>query len=404
MRPMIRQPQRRVIPNKAGFPYPGVGFLMGNDPEDIFGTRRLNYFNAPELLGNTHGLARRFVAASRTYASVTPPAGLVDFTQNFTVAISFIIDEMATCRLLHYSDGSTNLILALLSSGYLVVSHGIGSGGTPNIASTVPLQVGVPYTAVFGRELTGGYFMYVNGVEQVRGTTASIANNVASTDIQIGRRSDNTSYFNGQVSLFAHIAGRPDAESLSRNPWQLFLEPPEEPVSEQARTDRTLTAGPASFAVAGGPVRMLVTRRMRAVSASMAVSGGSVAMRAARRMSAQPAALQLAGGSVDMLYRPKPVPGSYTMPATAAAFALRGGDVRMRLSRRLAVSGARLALTAGSVTLRLSEQPARIDISKIHPSRIVIFDGSGSRVTPFGGSGSRVTPFEGSGSRVTEFE
>ena len=192
------------------------------------------------------------------------------------------------------------------------------------------------------------------------------------------------------------------------------------------RATRKLNISPAALAITSSSVSLRAARRLGVSPSAMAIAGGQVALRASRWLSVAPAAMVMAGGQISMLYAPEPQPGSYTLPVSAAAITVTGGNVGMRIARRLRITPASLALAAGavrtlvgrrlmvspaglllsggSVTLRFSARGEPFDISKIHPSRLVIFEGSGSRITPFEGSGSRITPFEGSGSKITRFE
>ncbi len=264
-------------------------------------------------------------------------------------------------------------------------------------------------------------------------------------------RSSTSFNWSGNVSLglaFNRALSDEEVRSLTVNPWQIFAAPEDayEAAAESnsylltvsgallaaaggnvaMRVSRRLRADPASLVIAPGPLGMRASRKLTVAPAALTLATSGVALRASRRLSVTPAAMAMTGRQVSMLYAPNPALGSYTLPVSAAAMTLTGGNVGMRVTRRLRVepaslvlaggavrvlvgrrlmvSPAGLQLAGGSVTLRFSAKGEPFDITKIHPSRLVIFEGSGSRITPFEGSGSRITPFEGSGSRITRFE
>lgn len=182
--------------------------------------------------------------------------------------------------------------------------------------------------------------------------------------------------------------------ALSGNAWQAFLDPDDDDYAGPASAQqRVIVVEGAALAMAGGPVRMIVSRRIPVASAALALGAGhvlvhasrrlavdraaltlaagpvailagrrlvvqpsalqlagrDVGMRTARRMSVAQTALTLTGGQVEMLYAAKEVPGSYTLPVSAATMTVGFGEMRMRVSRRLVVTPARIDLGLGAV-------------------------------------------------------
>lgn len=224
----------------------------------------------------------------------------------------------------------------------------------------------------------------------------------------------------GDVLLYDRAVSDDEGAALSSNPYQVFVDEENDEVA--APKSHALRIDCAPLVIGGGLVRMAASRRMLVAAVGLSIAPGSVSMHAARRLAVDPVMIAVSAGRVETLYSPKPIPSSYTLPVATASIRMAGGEVGMRLARRLVVtpgrpdlragqvrllvrrrlqvSSARLDLSGGSVTLRFAAQSAPIDISKIHPSRIVIFEGSGSRMVVFEGSGSRVVVFEGSGKRL----
>jgi hypothetical protein len=83
--------------------------------------------------------------------------------------------------------------------------------------------------------------------------------------------------------------------------------------------------------------------------ASLLLGGGEVAMRVARRIGVQSAALALTGGNVALT-------ASRKIAVQSAALGLSAGDVALRAARRLAVSPASLALQPGEALLRANRR------------------------------------------------
>jgi len=242
---------------------------------------------------------------------------------------------------------------------------------------------------------------------------------------------------------FSRALSADEVASLSRAPWQVYQAPEDEAVESPA-IERRLSVGPTGLSLGGGQVSMRVSRRLHAAPAALAVSAAQVALRVARRMSVQPvslavlarparmltsrrfgvqpAALAVAGqgvairagrrlrvspvvlgatgNQVGMQYAPAPLPGSYTLPVSAAVTTLDGGAVGMRVTRRLPVAGIHIRVDTADMQFHLRRVSGSIDMSWVSLSRIVRFESSGSRLVIFEGSGSRVVVFEGSGKRV----
>jgi len=216
--PATRRPIRRDLAGR------GVGVVFTNNRHEIFGSGAVvNLFNNPlQVISAKHGHARKFIAASSQHARITPLPGIIDLTGDFAVVVAFVADSTANARIVHYSDTKNVLNLQVMFlTNRLSLAVGNDSNGYAKAHSVANLDPGVPYVVVAGRS-AGSYFMYLDGVLQNDGGTGGIANNIVSSDIQIARRGDATSYFSGQVSLFAHIKGQVDARRLSLNPWQLF--------------------------------------------------------------------------------------------------------------------------------------------------------------------------------------
>lgn len=227
--PATRRPIRRDLAGR------GVGVVFTNNRREIFGSAGVvNLFNNPlQVISAKHGHARKFIAASSQHARITPPPGIIDLSGDFAVVVAFVADSTANARIIHYSDTKNTLNLQLMFlTNRLSLAVGTDSNGYAKAHSVANLDPGVPYVVVAGRS-AGSYFMYLDGVLQNDGGTGGIANNIVSSDIQIARRGDATSYFSGQVSLFAHIKGQVDARRLSLNPWQLF-EDDDEPILLQS--------------------------------------------------------------------------------------------------------------------------------------------------------------------------
>lgn len=132
------------------------------------------------------------------------------------------------------------------------------------------------------------------------------------------------------------------------------------------RASRRLVVAPAALEISAGNVALLASRRLGVAPAAMEITAGDAALRVSRRLSVVPAALAIAGGEVAMQYAQKPEPGSYVLDVSATAMTLAGGNVGMRVSRRLRVEPADLALSAGAARLlvgrRLLASPAALSM------------------------------------------
>lgn len=353
--PMRYQPQglarvRREFANGRS-----IGFMLGPGRGDVFGSRaELAYFGspAPAQVSNQHGLSRRFVSANSTYARATPAAGLIDLAGNFAAVVVFTVDTSDTSRVVHYSDAVNNLNFQLVVvSRKLRMVVGTGSNQFPNAQSDVLLEVGRPYVVVTGRA-PNGYFMHLDGVEQLGNGGGGLANNIRSTDIILGRRSDGASYFNGQIALFAHIGGTVDAASLSANPWQIFDDMSDEAeAAAQAAILHVLSAGSGQFALTGAEANLRAARRLGTSSAGFAVAGDAAGLHVARRMSAEPGEVTLGGGGVT-------VRTARRLYAGAGAFSLAGGAAALIASRRLSAAAGSFAVVGQAVTLVHTAAPA----------------------------------------------
>jgi len=393
----------------------------------------------------------------------------------FAIMVAFQLNATGQANKYLVMDGSglsqSAIILGYVANTIEFFAQGY-SGSDPRPGSQIAVNDTNPHVAVYSYDGTT-FRGFLDGVEKfsiARSFSLSMGGSIGF----IG--ASNAAGANlANVTMYAHTRfsrglASETARRLSANPWQIFAEPEEDDyisalaagytlsvgaapmaitasqvgmrVSRQLRTEpaslviapgqvglrasRKLTVAPSALTLATSDVALLASRRLGVLPAAMAITGGQVVGRVSRRLPVAPAAMVMAGGQVSMLYAPKPEPGSYTLSVSAAAMSLTGGNVGMRVARRLRVTPASLALAAsavrtlvsrrlmvspaglqlsgGPVTLSFSARGEAFDISKIHPSRLVIFEGSGSRITPFEGSGSRITPFEGSGSRITRFE
>lgn len=346
--PMRHQPQglarvRREFANGRS-----IGFVLGSSRVDVFGSRaELAYFGspAPAQASNQHGLSRRFVSANSTYARATPAPGLIDLAGNFAAVVVFTVDTSDTSRVVHYSDAANNLNFQLVVvSRKLRMVVGTGSNQFPNAQSDVLLEVGRPYVVVTGRG-PAGYFMHLDGAEQLGNGGGGLANNIRSTDITLGRRSDGASYFNGQISLFAHIGGTVDAASLSANPWQIFDDMSDEAeAAAQSAVIHVLNAGSGQLALTGADANLRAARRLSTSSAGFAVAGSAAGLHAARRMAAALGEFALGGSGVT-------VRALRSLSAGAGAFGLAAGAPALVASRRLSAAAGSFAVVGQAATL-----------------------------------------------------
>ena len=319
----------------------GIGYVFGQAHADIFGTGpEVTFANAPSLVPNGHGYARK-LNGSNQYALATPPAGLIDLAGDFAILVAFIADATATSRIVHFSDTAANLNLQLLVSGSrLGLTLGASASTSSLAASNVALVPGAAYVAVAGRS-SGAFFLTLNGVPQTGNSIGGIANNIVSSPINIGRRGDGASYFNGQISLFAYLRGQVDSIPLSVNPWQLF-DGDEDDYSLPTAIDLVIPVTPAALLVSGGEVAMRVSRRVAVQAAQLQLAVADVAVRAARKIGVQPAALTVTSGQIDMR-------AARRVAVSAAGLILQAGEVQLRAVRRLVVAPTAATLTGGSI-------------------------------------------------------
>ena len=272
--PATRRPIRRDLAGR------GVGGIFNNGRTDIFGSgAAVNLFNNPlPVISPKHGPARKFVASSSQYARITPRAGTVNLAGDFAVVVAFTADTITNSRIIHFSDPANSLNLQVLFlSNRLSLAVGAGSSEYAKAHSIVNLDSGTPYVMVAGRSAADGYFMYLDGAAQNVGGTGGIANNVASTDIQIARRGDAASYFNGQVALFAYINGPVDARALSLNPWQIFEDEGDEDLfaaSARPPADTALAGAIASPVAASGSLATAI--RLAGATAARRANAGAL--------------------------------------------------------------------------------------------------------------------------------
>ena len=335
----------------------GVGAIFTNSRAEIFGSGALvsMFGNPTQVIAPKHGYARKFVAAGSQYARITPPPGIIDLTDDFAVVVAFVADSTANARIIHYSDtkNGQNLQVMLLTNRLSLVV-GTGANEFAKVHSIANIDTSVPYVAVAGKN-ADGYYMYLDGALQNTGGTGGIANNFASTDIQIARRGDNASYFNGQIALFAHVKGSVDARSLSLNPWQLFEEEDDDIYVAPAAAPNSylLTAQSGAFSLAGGAAALLANRAITAAPRAFALAGGATAVRAARRMAAAPSAFALDGAGAG-LRAARRLPAG----AGAGAFGLAGAAASLTAGRRLSAATGSFTVLGQTAALLHTAAPA----------------------------------------------
>lgn len=319
---MRYQPQGRIRP-RAGVN--AIGFVMGDSPSDAFGRASdLIYSGSPAKVANAHGLARKFVAASLQYATAAPPEGLVNFAEPFAVVMAFVADSVSTStRLLNYGDAfGTTCIQLITISSRLAFLRRVGNGASA-VNSTDVIEAGKPYVVVAGFD-GAAPFMSINGVAQAGPTSASIANPAVGTTINIARRGDNATHFNGQVSMFAHIKGQVDAQALSLNPWQVFQASDEEyetPAAVQAR--HTITVAPSAQQNASSLGATQQRHKIGGSTASQA-SASNVAAVGQRHRVAGGESSQAGGSSAAAVSQRHRVTGAASSQHTASSIATLG--------------------------------------------------------------------------------
>jgi len=439
-----------------------VGALFTNGRTDIGGSgAEVAIFGAPDQVATPHGLARKFSAAKSAYATVTPPAGLIDTSAPYATVLAFVLDTVTVGqRLFMYRDTVNGQTIQLLVGGAsrLAFMQKPSDSTAQGLGDDV-LVAGRPYIACAGWD-GNAFFLHINGVKQDGPNPGTISNSGAIADIVIAKRGSTSTYANAQISLFAHIKGQVDAAALSLNPWQLFDDLSDDDVATSAAAQPntyTLSAAPGAFGLAGAsagltinrrlaggngsfsltgsaaglragrrivgsvgtitlggvPAALVASRKLPAAAGAFALAGAEASLRVARRLAASAGSFTLAASDAQLVY--SPVPEAATIVAGTGQLVLSGAAVGMRVTRRMQVQVGSFALAGAAAAINYTAPSGEaIDISKVSPARIVVFEGSGSRVvqfessgsrvTPFGGSGSRVTPFEGSGSRTVRFE
>lgn len=338
---MRHQPQGRIRPRAGAH---AIGYVLGDSPSDAFGRGSdLVYGGGPVKVANTHGLARKFVAASSQYASTVAPDGFVSFAEPFVVVMAFIADSVATTtRLLHYGESYSAVTVQLLVIGSRLAFIKRNGNGGSTVNSTDAIEAGKPYVVAFGFDGTA-HFMYINGVAQAGPVSTSIANPTTGTTIHLARRSDNTSHFNGQVSMFAHIRGQADAQSLSLNPWQMFATSEEDDelgaaVGGGAGYTLSAEAGMLTLIGSDGPIR--ATRHFSAGHTALTIGGTEATVRAVRKTSLDLGAVSIAGAAT--LLRA----GRIVRPANGA-LAIVGAGSAMPVARRWPGTTGSLAVVGG---------------------------------------------------------
>lgn len=397
--PMRYQPQGAIrVRSELTTGGRGIGFVLGQTRSDIFGGRpEIAYFGAPAQVGNTQGYARKFVAASSTYARVTPTAGTIDLTGNFFVVVAFTPDLVTTAgyRIAHFSDTVAGLNFQLVQiSKKLCFVLGTGSNQGATATSSAELLQGAPYVAVMGRG-PDGFFLYLDGAPQVLGSngTGGIANNIVSADINLARRGDNASYWNGQISLFAYGQGRVDPAALSSNPWLLFEEDDDERAATLAASPQsyTLTAAagtfdlsgaavglcaarrlatePAAFALAGAGAAIRTVRKITPCAGSLSLTGSDATLTASRRLSAASGSFTIVGQAATLVHTAAPAPDgpTYVVTAASGSFALSAAPTALVASRRMATDAGSFSVAAAPARFaalrRMSAASGQIDVA-----------------------------------------
>lgn len=330
-----------------------VGANFTNNRLEIGGSgAEVSLFGNPELIaGPGSTLGRRMVAAGNNYAAITPPEGLVDLshTTPYAVVCVFIPQTLGVAsRILSYRHALDNngIQLGCTSANRLGFWYGSssGSGSTRASATGFALESGVTCVAVFGWD--GAPFLYINGALHA-GTSAGTfvtSNAGANTDINIARRNNGSSYFDGSVLMAAHIRGSVDGVALSLNPWQIFADPRDEEDLKASAVSvpnsYTLTAAPAAFGLSGSPAAVTVSRKLAGENGSFSLTGNAAALRAGRRVAS-------AAGVITLTGRATVLAVSRKVTAAPGAFALAGQNASLMVARRLAAAAGAFTLAGG---------------------------------------------------------
>lgn len=321
-------------------------------------------------------------------------------------------------------------------SDWSKLSHGNGGLGldTPHVLVTVRRQ--------------DRFELWRNG-ELVR-TIMQAAGNITASKFLVGSFIENTGYWPSSSDML--LAGRAimelsadEVRQFSNDPWQLFADTEEddEPLLRSVvnssiivtpaalllsggevaiRVSRRVGVQPAALAVTGGDISLHAARKLGVRSTSLTVSPGQVALkasraigvasvplvlqpgeaglRATRRLTVAPVEMAVTGQAIGFAYTPAPPSGSYAIAVAPAAVTITGGEVRMRVTRRLKIQAAHFAVIAQQVECRDSVTGTLIDATAVPAARTVVF-GGGKRAVIFNG-GIRVVEFSG-GIRTVRF-
>jgi hypothetical protein len=302
-----------------------VGSIFTNSRTDIGGSGAdVSIFGNPDSVTSSHGMARKFTSAKSTYATIAPPAGLVDLSQPYADVIAFVPDSTAVGRLYSYTDSNGIKVQLLFGTAARpIYAHQTSSDTVGNAWAEAVPTIGVPLVICSGWD-GAAFFMYINGAKQAgatNGTIAAVAA-TAAAGINIGRKSNASSYVNAQISLYAHIAGQVDPRALSLNPWSLFEDLAEE---EEAHFVAAATVGGdtslAGAAVAQSSASGALTTSVRFAGGATAQSSAAAALTTSVRLAGSTAAQVSAGAALSTAIR---LSGAAVAQSSASG-ALAGG-------------------------------------------------------------------------------
>ncbi len=117
------------------------------------------------------------------------------------------------------------------------------------------------------------------------------------------------------------------------------------------RAARRVAVSAADLVLGTGAAQLRATRRLPVTAAEIALQPGPVQLRAVRRLAVTPAVATLVGGSIEFVYTPAEEGNSYSIPVSPAALAFTGGNVTMRVTRKIAATPAALTLATGDVRM-----------------------------------------------------
>jgi hypothetical protein len=262
------------------------------------------------------------------------------------------------------------------------------SGGNGNVVSPVALSAYDLATGfAMGATVNGtAHAIYQKGVKTTGATLPSVALTPNASIAVAARKTGTTqAWLVGGLQLVAMWnRALTDAEqaSLADNPWQLFKPQPRrlwvpravsaayvlqatagaflmfasqaallaarrlvaaagaltsDGVPASLVTSRRLLGSTAAFTMTGSPASITAARKIAANVGSFGFVGTVSLMTVTRRLAAQSGAFMLSPGTVQMVYTPTPGPGgpTYTLTATAGAFALTAGGADVIANRRL---------------------------------------------------------------------